>query len=159
MLQKQHLLKLISTTMKYITCLFIVLFTICATVKAGSPANVFIKEKNSVNDTTLAYLLSLNLDYYKGKPIDSLLAVLPANYTDRRISGWDNFFYAKMLYIRYPDSSTVLIVVKDFVHLTQRYSREMNWDFSLFRKETIFCIEIYKTGRGLLKPDEECSYE
>ena len=145
--------------MKYITFLFIIMFTINATTKAEMSLSALIKEGRSANDTTLAYLLSLDLEYYKGKPIDSLLAVLPVNYIDRRITGWDNFFYAKMLYIRYPDSSTVLIVVKDFIHLTQRYSREMNWDFNLFRKETIFCIEIYKTGKGLLKPDEECPYE
>ncbi len=142
--------------MKYITCLF-VMFTIFTTVKAGSTTSVLIKEKSDVNDTTLAYLLSLDLEYYKGKPIDSLLAVLPANYSDRRIGGWDNAFYARLLYVRYPDSSMVVIIVKDFTHLTQRYSREMNWDFNLFRKETIFCIEIYKTGKGLLKPDEECN--
>ena len=144
--------------MKYIACLFIV-FAIFITVKAGSTAGILRKEKNGVNDTTLAYILSLDLEYYKGKPIDSLLAVLPTNYTYRKIGGWDDYFYAKQLFIRYPDSSLVVIVVKDFVHLTQRYSREMNWDFNLFRKETIFCIEIYKTGRGLLKPDEECPYE
>ena len=142
--------------MKYII-FFIVLFIINAKAKAEVPADVLIKENRGVNDTTLAYLLSLDLEYYKGKPIDSLLAVLPTNYTYRKIGGWDNAFYAQRLAIRYADSSLVIIVVKDFVHLTQRYSRELNWDFNLFKKEKIFCIAIYKTGKGLLKPDEECN--
>ena len=145
--------------MKYIISFLIAMLIITTIANAGLSLNKITKQKKNINDTTLAYLLSLNLEYYKGKPVDSLLAVLPANYSYRRIGGWDNSFYAKRLAVRYPDSSLVIIIVKDFTHLTQRYSRERNWDFNLFKKEKIFCIAIYKTGKGLLKPDEECPYE
>ena len=145
--------------MKYIISFLIAMLIITTIANAGLSLNKITKQNKNINETTLAYLLSLNLEYYKGKPVDSLLAVLPANYSYRRIGGWDNSFYAKRLAVRYPDSSLVIIIVKDFTHLTQRYSRERNWDFNLFKKEKIFCIAIYKTGKGLLKPDEECPYE
>lgn len=97
----------------------------------------------SFQDTTLTYLLSLNLDYYKNKPVDTLLASLPSNYTNRIIHGMGNLKVAKVLSVRYTGNIRVLIFVKDFTHLNPR-SETLQWDINLFKEENIDCIEIWK---------------
>lgn len=120
-------------------------------------ANSQVKEKNSqvsFQDTTLAYLLSLDLNYYINKPVDSILSVLPDNFTFRKIAGWGNAWYARVLFVRYADSSLIAIFVKEFTHM-DRYSSTMTWDLDLFKKELVYCITLLHKGK-LLKPNEEC---
>jgi hypothetical protein len=52
-----------------------------------------------VVDTTLDYLLSLNLDSFNQKPVDSLLSVLPTNYLRMKIIGMGNLRSANTLQI------------------------------------------------------------
>ena len=136
---------------------FVIFFTLFISFNA-SANNYVVKQRSrqsySVQDTTLAYLLSIDFNRYIGKPVDSILAVLPANFTSRTILGLGNFRYARMLAIEYPDSSMMIIVVKNFVYMNQ-YSSTMTWDLNLFKKETTFCIAVYGKD-GLKRPDEEC---
>lgn len=93
-------------------------------------------------DTTLTYLTTLSLTSFINKPVDSLLAILPINYTNRVIHGMGNLKYAKVLSVRYAGNIRVLIFVKNFVYMNPR-SEIGQWDINLFKLENISCIEIW----------------
>ncbi|MBK6937673.1 MAG: hypothetical protein IPH18_12905 [Chitinophagaceae bacterium] len=96
----------------------------------------------SQQDTTLTYLTTLSLTSFINKPVDSLLAILPINYTNRVIHGMGNLKYAKVLSVRYAGNIRVLIFVKNFVYMNPR-SEIGQWDINLFKLENISCIEIW----------------
>ncbi len=98
--------------------------------------------KSIYQDTTLAYLMTLNLEHYKTKPVDSLLLVLPGNFTQRKIHGTGNLKIANILSVRYSGNIRVLIFVTEFTHMNPR-SEILQWDMNLFRHEKIDCIEIW----------------
>jgi hypothetical protein len=106
-----------------------------------------------VVDTTLDYLLSLNLDSFNQKPVDSLLSVLPTNYLRMKIIGMGNLRSANTLQIIYPNNIGVLIKVKDFTHMNPHgWSHE--WDLNLFKLERIKCTEIWD---GAALKNAECN--
>jgi hypothetical protein len=102
----------------------------------------FNPAKSIYQDTTLAYLMTLNLEHYKAKPVDSLLSVLPGNFTQRKIHGTGNLKIANVLSVRYSGNIRVLIFVTEFTHMNPR-SETLQWNINLFRQEKIDCIEIW----------------
>ncbi|MBL7729613.1 MAG: hypothetical protein JNM88_00430 [Chitinophagaceae bacterium] len=105
-------------------------------------------------DTLIPYLTSLDINYYKGKPVDSFLVKLPVNYLSMRIHSMDNSRYATYLFVNYADTVQVLIFVKEFHYLTPR-NHNLDWDINLFRKEAVACIEVRHRWNRLTP---ECKY-
>ncbi|MBL7702419.1 MAG: hypothetical protein JNM14_09220 [Ferruginibacter sp.] len=101
------------------------------------------KAYSQTSDTTLTYLVSLNLEYYKNKPVDSFIAVIPTNYLNMRIASPGNPKYAEVLSILYANKVFAWIYVYNFQFMNPR-SETMTWDMNLFRKENIHHIEIWK---------------
>jgi hypothetical protein len=125
---------------------------LCNNVKAetaNKQSNEFKELTSCTNvmqqDTTLAYLSTLDLEFFKNKPVDSLLTVLPLNYTNRIIHGMGNLKYARVLSVRYSGNIRVLIFVKNFVHMNPR-SEACQWDINLFKLENITCVEIWNNN-------------
>lgn len=99
-------------------------------------------------DSLTNQLSAIKLLQYNGKPVDSLLAHLPAGYTSMRISGWRSQRLAEVLYILYPNNISVGIHVRYFQfmnpHLANTANPTENWSISLFKKETIYFSIIFK---------------
>ncbi len=93
-------------------------------------------------DTTLTYLMALNIESYKNRPVDSFLLVLPANYLIKKVYGRGRPKYADVLIVTYPNGVAVHVVVRRFTHMNQR-SNTLQWDINLFKLENIDHIEIH----------------
>jgi hypothetical protein len=98
----------------------------------------------------ISYLTSMNLDSFRNKSIDSFLVKVPANVYNQKVYNDMSSKYPayKACFIDIfftPDMNgpSVRIWVKEFTHMN-RVSSTPNWDFSLFRKENIWEIDIYK---------------
>jgi uncharacterized membrane protein len=102
----------------------------------------FVNTVNFLQDTTLSYILSLDLSYYRNKPVDTILNALPTNYSERVIHGMGNLKIARVLSVRYPGNIRVLIFVKDFSHMNPR-NENCQWDINLFKQENVECIEVW----------------
>jgi hypothetical protein len=133
--------------MKYI--LFIFLFT--GTVNHSFANEIHINHlssrmtilsKLSVSDTTLDYLLSLNLVSYQNHPVDSFLSILPSNFVRRKIVGGGRPRYADALLISYPNNITVHIIVRQFNHMNPR-SNTLQWDINIFKLENLDHVEVH----------------
>ena len=98
---------------------------------------------SQTGDTTLTYLANLNLNNFKNKPVDSFIAVIPGNYIRMRIASPGNPKYAEVLSVLYADKVYAWIYVYDFQFMNPR-SETSRWDISLFKKEKIHHIEIWK---------------
>jgi hypothetical protein len=100
------------------------------------------------SDTLTNQLSALNLSEYNGKPVDSLLAHLPAGYTTLKIGGWRSQRLAEVLYILYPNNISVGIHVRHFQfmnpHLDNTPNPAENWNITLFKKEAIYFTIIFK---------------
>jgi len=96
----------------------------------------------------IAQLTSLNLASYQNKPVDSLLAHLPAGYTTMKIGGWRSQRLAEVLYVIYPGKVSVGIHVRNFQFMNPKLANTsnptQNWDINLFRKESITFTIIFK---------------
>jgi hypothetical protein len=102
----------------------------------------FVNTESFLQDTTLSYILSLDLSYYRNKPVDTILNALPTNYSERVIHGMGNLKIARVLSVRYPGNIRVLIFVKDFSHMNPR-NENCQWDINLFKQENVECIEVW----------------
>ena len=98
---------------------------------------------SQTGDTTLNYLWSINLDNYKNKPVDTFLAKIPNGYLNFRILSPGNPKIAQVLSIEYTDDVYAWIYVYNFQFMNPR-SETMTWDMSLFRKENVDHIEVWK---------------
>jgi hypothetical protein len=104
--------------------------------------------KIAPSDTTvLPQILSLPLSTYIGKPVDSLIAHLPAGYINTKITGWRSIRLAEILHIVYPNNVVVEIHVKNFQYMNPHWvntgNPTQNWSVALFRKETISFAIIF----------------
>ena len=93
-------------------------------------------------DTTLTYLLSLNLNDYRNSAVDSFLSILPANYQSKKVIGGGRPKYADALMVVYPNEIVVFIVVRTFTHMNPK-SNTLQWNINLFKLENIDHIEIH----------------
>jgi len=102
------------------------------------------------DSTVLSRILALPLQYYIGKPVDSLFAALPTNYTDR------NFIpvgvgYARGVTQGYGteecNSCFVQIFIDSFHFMTfPNRTVTTNWNMNLARKETISFIKVWENN-------------
>lgn len=93
-------------------------------------------------DTVPTYLGSLNLEAFKGKPVDTILAKIPAGYISMNIYGGDNPKRAAKLLVVYANHVVAEIHVRKF-HFMNPWSDTMSWDMALFKKEKVYRIIIY----------------
>lgn len=101
----------------------------------------YLQVNSAFSDTLLTYLSSLDLSYYKGKPVDSFLMKLPVGYSQMKVMDWDASRYATFLWVKY-DTIRLLIFVNEFHHMSPK-NHSRNWDINLFRMENVACIEIW----------------
>ncbi len=133
--------------------LFIItLFLITSTVEAESiksDANSFSTDTLPTEELT-TFLKDLDLASYYGKPVDTLMAAIPANFYNLKVYGGgiskSTIFYASEMPVYFTPLTTsgpsMVVYVREFTHLT-RYSSTRTWDVNLFRKEKIFKVSIY----------------
>ena len=96
--------------------------------------------------TVLPSILSINLSYYIGKPVDSLLSVLPAGFSNRGFMPV-GAGYAKGIYQSYSTSYSNNCFVEIFIDTFQFLSipnrtQTSTWNMNLAKQET-----ISKTGK------------
>lgn len=93
-------------------------------------------------------LTSLNLTSLLNKPIDSLIAIIPAGYTEITVTSGCNVFLAGGVIISYPNNFSIDISAKDFQFVTRsninRLQPALAWPVNLMRKEKIGSVKIYK---------------
>jgi hypothetical protein len=103
------------------------------------------------SDTTvLPQILGLPLSTYIGKPVDSLLSVLPSNYTDRGFMPY-GAGYTKGVFQSYSTSNTnncfVEIYIDTFSFLPiPNLTPTSTWIMALTKQETIAYIRVVKNN-------------
>jgi hypothetical protein len=134
--------------MKKILIITLVCISMNTLANSGKP---MIIVKGLPSDTTvLPQILSLSLNTYIGKPVDSLLSVLPINYTCRgfvpiRIS------YNRGVFQSYGDSGdntvSVIIYIDHYQFMTfPNRNNVRTWDMNLAKKEIISFIKVVKNN-------------
>jgi hypothetical protein len=96
------------------------------------------------------YLQQMNIESYYGKPVDSFLLAVPANFYNMKVYGGSNnqgaIFRASELIVDFTPvrggGPNVIIYVREFNFLN-RYSPDATWDVNLFRREKIHRIDVY----------------
>ncbi len=96
------------------------------------------------------FLQQMNVQSYYGKPVDSFLAAIPANFYNMKIYPTQNSKggNCKASYMSINFSPNIYgmgvnIYVTEFTHMNRR-SSNCTWDVLLFRKEKIDRIDVYK---------------
>lgn len=120
--------------------------------------NVFANEANLKNEpplppsdtTVLQSILSLNLTYYIGKPVDSLLSILPAGFTSRDFMPM-GIGYCKGVYQSYFSGEYNNCFIEIFIDTFQflpipNRTPTTNWNMGLAKKETIAFIKVWKNN-------------
>lgn len=96
-------------------------------------------------DTVREALNAIPIDNYVGKPIDSLIAHLPATFQSRRFTlnlpKSHRVKHVRSLVYSYKNGDKVEIFVKRYQFMNPIDPNEV-WDFNLFRKEIAFVIQI-----------------
>ncbi len=132
-----------------------IIFTLSVLIFFNSvkASNSFYKYKTDTLPTLqlIPYLQQMPIDLFIGKPIDTLLSYIPSNFYNIKvypvgISNRGMMFNAGHLFISFtPDKNgpSIALWVNEFTHMN-RYSPNSTWDATLFRKENIFKIQIWK---------------
>ena len=114
-----------------------------------------------VDTTVLPTILTINLNYYIGKPVDSLLSVLPPGYTYRGFMP-AGAGYTKGVYQSYSTSYTNNCFIEIFVDTFQflpipNLTPTSSWNMNLAKQETIAFIKVWKNNNvcmyGCNNPD------
>lgn len=129
---------------KFLPLIFILITwnKVCYGLNNNPYQNNGFSKATTYTDTLVPLLLSLDLSYYSGKPVDSFLVKLPANYTDMQIGRGDQMKKAHFLYIKYANGVNIGVYVNQFSFMNPNPPAS-NWSIALFRKERIGRIEIY----------------
>lgn len=98
-------------------------------------------------------LSTFDLNSWLGKPMDSLIAVLPAGYTEMIVTSGGNIFQAGGVIIVYSKKISVDISIASFDFVTRnnvnRTAPAIAWPLELMRKETVGRIIIYNNWEVL----------
>ena len=139
--------------MKKLAAFIIIIFTI-QTIQAKNIGLSYPK-KGCSTDTLptselITYLQQLDISSFYGKPVDSFLLAVPANFYAMKVYGGDHsqgaMFRASRLrldFVNNIDGPGVAIYVREYTHMN-RYSPTATWDVNLFRQEKIYKIEVWK---------------
>ena len=104
--------------------------------------------------TTLDSLLRIREAAYVGKPLDSIIAILPPGITSFKVSSGDRPERANQLIVRYPNGISISLYVREFTHIKQP-NYEMNWSVREMRKEKLHHTVIYEHNNCLTNCDDE----
>lgn len=120
-----------------------------------------IKHASAKADTTLKKILHIDLNHYKQCPVDSFLAILPANYIKLTMQPRHRL-YTNVLLVYYANDVRVWIEVKQFKYFHPGFDlnkpiSQFNDSMRLFRKEAMAFAIIYK-GEDCLKGCESDPY-
>jgi hypothetical protein len=102
-------------------------------------------------DTTkLANILTINLQSYISKPVDSLLKVLPQDFTNRTFMPI-GIGYAKGISQSYFTSEFNNCIIEIYIDTFKfvpmpNYDYKRNWSMDLVKKETISFIKVLKNS-------------
>lgn len=130
---------------------YIVILLILVNIKATASDAVSRTRMQLPPDTTvLPSILSINLSYYIGKPVDSLLFVLPPGYTSRDFMPV-GAGYAKGVYQSYSTSNSNNCFVEIFIDTFQflpipNKTPTTTWNMNLAKQETIAFIKVWKNN-------------
>lgn len=98
----------------------------------------------------VAFLQQMDVRSFYGKPVDSFLIAIPANFYNIKVYGGSNsqgaLFRASHMTVDFtPDTlgPGVIIHVREYTHMN-RFSPTATWDANLFRREKIYKIDVYK---------------
>ena len=96
---------------------------------------------SQTSDSTVNQLLRLDSSYYSNKPLDSIIADLPAGYLEMKIRGIRGT--ARFITVLYPNRVWIELHVRQFSHMNP-YNRNRNWDINEMRKESLYLISVKK---------------
>lgn len=138
--------------MKKILIILFVCISMNALANSGKP--VIILRSLPPDTTVLPQILSLPLNSYIGKPVDSLFAVLPTGYTDRQFIP-TGIGYCRGVFQSYGDldsnTVSVAIFIDNFQYMTfPNRTKTSTWNMNLAKQETISYIRVIKNNRVCL---------
>jgi hypothetical protein len=99
------------------------------------------KAYTQTTDSTLNQLLNIDSASFVNKPLDSIIAVLPAGYIEMRVVGIRNT--ARNLRIMYANRVWIDLHVRQFNYMNPVDIYRI-WNISLMRKESLNKVAIYK---------------
>ena len=140
--------------MKKMLLVSFISFWLTATINAGDTAQLLtIRFKTDTIPTAelTNFLQQMNIPSFYGKPVDSFLLAIPANQYNLKIyptaySKGGSCRAQSLVADFVPVSGTgpgVIIYVNEFSFMNS-FSPSCSWDISLFRKEKIYKIEVWK---------------
>jgi hypothetical protein len=131
----------------------IIFFVVILSIDSSATTNNLINYRNtSFSDTTvLPAILSLSLNSYVGKPVDSLFAKLPTNFTSRGFIP-TGIGYCKGLSQSYFSSEFNTCYVEIFIDTFQlmtfpNRTKTTTWNMNLAKQETIAFIKVWKNNQ------------
>lgn len=109
-------------------------------------ALILIIEKNTycqTSDTTLNKLIAINETNYRGKPLDSILSVLPPEFIQMKVVSSHHRYTVRFLRVKYANDVWIELHVREFTHMNP-VDKNYNWDMNLMKKEKLYRAVIYQ---------------
>lgn len=94
-------------------------------------------------DSRVNALMAINESHYIGKPLDSIIAVLPAGYIEMKIIASTHRYTARKIRVKYANEVWIELHVREFTHMNPRDENRI-WNITLMRKEKLYKTVIYK---------------
>jgi hypothetical protein len=95
------------------------------------------------SDSTVNSLLAIDENPYIGKPLDSIISVLPSGYIEIKIVAGGHRYTARKLRIRYSNEVWVELHVREFSFMNP-VDTNRGWNIPLIRQEKLYRTVIYK---------------
>lgn len=129
---------------------FILFFCIGFSAFAKSNKSYICLGFQPPDTTVLSQILALNLQYYIGKPVDSLFSVLPGSYTDRGFMPY-GIGYSKGVFQSYGtlayNTVSVQIYIDNYQYMSfPNFSKTTTWNMDLAKQESISYIRVLKNN-------------
>ncbi|MBL7729614.1 MAG: hypothetical protein JNM88_00435 [Chitinophagaceae bacterium] len=96
---------------------------------------------SQTTDSTLSALLAIDETQYINKPLDSIIAVLPAGYVEMRVFGIRTT--ARFLGIKYPNKIWINLNVREFLTMNPDDTNKV-WNVNQMRTEKLHSVSIHK---------------
>lgn len=106
--------------------------------------NLSLTKANCQNaESMLNQLMAIDEEKYIGKPLDSMINVLPPGYIEMKIVAGAHRYTARKLRIRYNNEVWIELHVRQFQFMNPA-STTRTWDINLMRNEKLYHLVIYK---------------
>lgn len=131
----------------------IMFFLLIIAINSSATQNNLISYRSTLpSDTTvLPAILSISLNSYIGKPVDSLFGALPNNYTSRGFVP-TGIGYCRGLSQSYYSSEFNTCYVEIFIDTFQfmtfpNRTKTTTWNMNLAKQETVAFIKVWKNNQ------------